>query len=85
MCANIGVDPLASNKGLWTQVLNIGDFYYELGIQVVEACLATRSINGGLIDLNTLAAYVKVHVPSFLVLLPGQHACKSVCNDVPRC
>ena len=71
MCANIGVDPLASNKGLWTQVLNIGDFYYELGIQVVEACLATRSVNGGLIDLNTLAAYVKVHEP----LLHVHHAC----------
>lgn len=30
MCASIGVDPLASNKGMWAQSLNIGDFYYEV-------------------------------------------------------
>ncbi len=35
MCANIGVDPLASNKGVWAKTLGIGDFYYELGVQVV--------------------------------------------------
>ena len=39
MCANIGVDPLASNKGAWTQLLGFGDFYYELGVQVgVNLC-----------------------------------------------
>lgn len=42
MCANIGVDPLASNKGAWAQLLGFGDFYSELGVQVIEACLATR-------------------------------------------
>lgn len=35
MCASIGVDPLASGKGFWL-VLGIGDFYYELGVQIVE-------------------------------------------------
>ena len=29
-----GVDPLASNKGFWAQVLGVGDFYYELAVQV---------------------------------------------------
>ncbi|CAA6672223.1 unnamed protein product [Spirodela intermedia] len=54
MCARIGVDPLASNKGFWAELLGIGDFYYELGIQIVEICVATRSHNGGLIDLQEL-------------------------------
>ena len=63
MCANIGVDPLASNKGMWAQLLGFGDFYYELGVQVVEACLATRTVNGGLIDLETLSRYVQVRKP----------------------
>ncbi len=36
MCANIGVDPLSSNKSLWAQVLGFGDYYYELGVQVRE-------------------------------------------------
>ena len=60
MCANIGVDPLASNKGVWAQVLGFGDFYYELGVQIVEACLASRSLNGGLMDMQSLMRYVAV-------------------------
>ncbi|KAE8734900.1 Vacuolar protein sorting-associated protein 22-like protein 1 [Hibiscus syriacus] len=47
MCAKVGVDPLASNKGFWAELLGIGDFYYELGVQIVEICLATRPLNGG--------------------------------------
>lgn len=38
MCASIGVDPLSSGKGFWS-VLGIGDFYYELAVQIVEVCL----------------------------------------------
>ena len=34
MCAAIGVDPLASAKGFWS-VLGMGDFFYELSVQVV--------------------------------------------------
>ncbi|KAJ2945241.1 hypothetical protein O0L34_g9312 [Tuta absoluta] len=53
MCAAIGVDPLASGKGFWS-VLGIGDFYYELGVQIVEVCLSTNYKNGGLITLEEL-------------------------------
>nr|CAD7590543.1 unnamed protein product [Timema genevievae] len=53
MCAAIGVDPLASGKGFWS-VLGIGDFYYELSVQIVEVCLATNYKNGGLISLAEL-------------------------------
>lgn len=53
MCASIGVDPLASGKGFWS-VLGIGDFYYELAVQIVEVCLATNDKNGGLISLDEL-------------------------------
>ncbi|KAJ6792955.1 vacuolar protein sorting-associated protein 22-like protein 1 [Iris pallida] len=54
MCAKVGVDPLASNKGFWAELLGIGDFYYELGVQIVDICLATRLHNGGLINLQEL-------------------------------
>ncbi|XP_073011547.1 vacuolar protein sorting-associated protein 22 homolog 1 [Typha latifolia] len=54
MCAKVGVDPLASNKGVWAELLGIGDFYYELGVQIVDICMATRSTNGGLISLQEL-------------------------------
>lgn len=53
MCASIGVDPLASRKGFWS-LLGIGDFYYELSVQIVEVCLATNYKNGGLIGLDEL-------------------------------
>ena len=72
MCAQIGVDPLASQKGhhsllterspftphrkvtippnpllftpylgFWSELLGMGDFYYALGIQIIETCFAT--------------------------------------------
>jgi len=53
MCSSIGVDPLNSAKGFWS-VLGIGDFYYELAVQIIEVCLATSEKNGGLIGLNEL-------------------------------
>ncbi|KAI8822144.1 EAP30/Vps36 family-domain-containing protein [Fimicolochytrium jonesii] len=54
MCTNIGIDPLASNKGFWSELLGVGDFYYELGVQIAEICIATRERNGGLIDVRDL-------------------------------
>lgn len=45
MCASIGVDPLSSGKGFWSE-LGMGDFYYELGVQVVEVCLAANHSTG---------------------------------------
>ncbi|KAF5727966.1 vacuolar protein sorting-associated protein 22 1 [Tripterygium wilfordii] len=59
MCAKIGVDPLASNKGFWAELLGIGDFYYELGLQIVDICLATRAHNGGLINLQELCSLLR--------------------------
>lgn len=54
MCASIGVDPLASSKGFWSELLGVGDFYYEIAVQVIEVCLATSHRNGGLITLSEL-------------------------------
>ncbi|XP_059494767.1 vacuolar-sorting protein SNF8 isoform X2 [Stegostoma tigrinum] len=55
MCATIGVDPLASGKGFWSEMLGVGDFYYELGVQIIEVCLALKHRNGG----ESLIVYVK--------------------------
>lgn len=54
MCTSIGVDPLASRKGFWAELLGVGDFYYELAVQIIEVCLKTRNQNGGIIELNEL-------------------------------
>ncbi len=73
MCANVGVDPLASNKGMWAQLLGFGDFYYELGVQIVEACLATRAYNGGFMELGSLRSAVQASNPTICKFgkLPG--------------
>lgn len=56
MCTQIGVDPLASSKGFWSELLGVGDFYYELAIQIITICIASREQygNGGLLDMETL-------------------------------
>ena len=48
MCLAVGVDPLASSKGFWADILGFGDFYFELGVKVIHTCLETRVNNGGL-------------------------------------
>uniref|UniRef100_A0A8C5IXA3 Vacuolar-sorting protein SNF8 n=1 Tax=Junco hyemalis TaxID=40217 RepID=A0A8C5IXA3_JUNHY len=47
-----------SGKGFWAEVLGVGDFYYELGVQIIEVCLALRHRNGGLITLEELQQQV---------------------------
>ena len=49
----------AANKGFWAQLLGVGDFYYELAVQAIEVCIATRSTNGGLIVLEELLTRLK--------------------------
>lgn len=56
MTTSIGVDPLASSKGFWGKMLGVGDFYYELGVQIVDVCFSTRATNGGLMSVNELTA-----------------------------
>ncbi|KAL9555640.1 hypothetical protein MBANPS3_002262 [Mucor bainieri] len=67
MCTNIGVDPLAlfnasttANKGFWADLLGVGDFYYELGIQIIEACIVSRINDGGLTELSEIMRRVQV-------------------------
>ena len=52
MCANIGVDPLASSKGFWSEILGVSDFYYELAVQIIEICGSMQEKTGGLIYLD---------------------------------
>jgi ESCRT-II complex subunit VPS22 len=54
MCASIGVDPLASSKGFWSEMLGFGDFYYELSVQIVEVCMAASHRTGGLMEVGEL-------------------------------
>ena len=57
MCAKMGIDPLASSKGAWAAV--VGSFYFELGVQIVTLAIATRELNGGLLNLDELLTKLK--------------------------
>jgi len=76
MCNKIGVDPLASNKGFWSEMLGVGDFYYELAVQIIEICMHTRERNGGLIDINELCEY--------LIKKRGKNAQSISVDDIER-
>ena len=47
------MDPLSSAKGVWS-VLGMGDFYFELSIQIVEICLALGESTGGMLEISEL-------------------------------
>jgi ESCRT-II complex subunit VPS22 len=54
MCVAVGVDPLASSKGFWADILGVGDFYFELGVKIIQTCVQTRNDNGGLMPMEDL-------------------------------
>ncbi|PAA73472.1 hypothetical protein BOX15_Mlig005884g1, partial [Macrostomum lignano] len=54
MCAAIGVDPLQSGKGFWSDMLGVGGFYFELGVKIIEVTMATSHKHGGLMDVSDL-------------------------------
>lgn len=41
-----------AGKGFWSEMLGVGDFYYELGVQIIEVCLALKHRNGGKFNLD---------------------------------
>lgn len=59
MCAVAGVDPLRSSASFWGKLLGVGDFYYELAIQVVEVFLSTSHQNGGIMTIEELLSRVR--------------------------
>mmetsp|Transcript_10560 Transcript_10560/g.17215 ORF Transcript_10560/g.17215 Transcript_10560/m.17215 type:complete len:175 (-) Transcript_10560:170-694(-) len=52
MCISAGVDPLASGKGFWADILGVGDFYFELGVKIIQISVQTRASNGGIVSMS---------------------------------
>lgn len=59
MCLSTGVDPLASSKGFWADILGVGDFYFELGVKIIQIAVQTRSINGGIMPLEEMLQHLR--------------------------
>ncbi|KCV68054.1 hypothetical protein, variant [Fonticula alba] len=72
MCSAIGIDPISSSRGFWTDLLGMGDFYYNLGVEVVAACNNLQSTTGGLVAIDELVS----------LLLPRyQRSGNTICAD----
>jgi len=56
MCTAVGVDPLRSNKSILSDLLGVGQFYSELGVQVLTIVLNSREVNGGVIGVSEVLA-----------------------------
>jgi ESCRT-II complex subunit VPS22 len=50
----------AGGESIWAQLLggSVNDFYFNLGVLIVEECRATRAENGGLISISDLQARI---------------------------
>jgi ESCRT-II complex subunit VPS22 len=71
MCSALNIDflsssyhrdtPSAGGESIWTQLLgpSVNDFYFNLGVLIVEECRATRAENGGLISVADLRARIQ--------------------------
>jgi len=66
MCASIGVDPLASSKGYWTEYLGVGTYYYMLAVQTIEIILAGAARHGGVMKMRDLWKQLEKNRPPFL-------------------
>lgn len=55
MCNQLGVDPLASNKGFWAELFGLGDYYFDLGVKIIAMAISTREANGGILEIETIA------------------------------
>ena len=42
-------------------MLGVGDFYYELGVQIIEVCMATNHRNGGMLILLLFVLWITVY------------------------
>jgi ESCRT-II complex subunit VPS22 len=59
MCVSAGVDPLASGKGFWADILGVSDFYFELGVKIVQITVETRAGNGGIMAVQDIHSRIK--------------------------
>lgn len=60
MCLSAGVDPLISSKGIWADLLGVGNYYFELSVSIIQICMQTKSQNGGMLRLDELLKLIRL-------------------------
>jgi ESCRT-II complex subunit VPS22 len=65
MCDALGVDPLQSRGGFWAKALQIGDFYHELSVKIIDVCDPLKRKYGPLIPLSdVILAVARTYGPN---------------------
>lgn len=59
LCQRLHIDPLQTQKSMFNSLLGYGEFYYTLAVQVLDCCIASRDVNGGLITVDELLKLVR--------------------------
>jgi ESCRT-II complex subunit VPS22 len=50
-----------ANKGVWAKLLGVGDFYFEMAVQILEIAMKSRENTGGLLSMRKLIEQLSVH------------------------
>jgi ESCRT-II complex subunit VPS22 len=75
MCAPLGIDAFCSTRkgGFWKRLFSdthggdLDDFYNELSVKVAEICIASRSMNGGIMSISEVSDILRRRKRSFHV------------------
>lgn len=59
LCADIGVDCLASSTGWWAKTLGLGDHYFSLAVRVIHACDRLCGGTAGTVPVPLLAEQLR--------------------------
>ncbi|KAK8803717.1 hypothetical protein WA158_001411 [Blastocystis sp. Blastoise] len=58
LCLQLGIDPLSAEMPFLSRIFgtgsDFGKYYNNLGVSVIDICLVTRDLNGGIIPLDDL-------------------------------
>lgn len=77
MCATIGVDPLNIARGsLFSNLTGISDFYLSLAVQLVDMCISTTTLTGGLVRLSDILKALSIKRNTEITLSDIQKAIK---------
>ncbi|KAK2195635.1 bifunctional Winged helix-like DNA-binding domain superfamily/Winged helix DNA-binding domain superfamily/ESCRT-2 complex [Babesia duncani] len=63
ICDSLGIDPLARISTIWSKWLNLSSFYSELAVKVLDVCIKTRGVNGGICDVVECLQIIQSNIP----------------------
>lgn len=77
MCTTIGVDPLNISRGsIFSNLTGFSDFYISLAVQLVDMCVSTATLTGGLVRVDDILSALSLKRQTQITLSDVQKAIK---------